>query len=151
PVLALPVAGSTRRPARIRTGWARAARPTARSSRTGRGKARRFMRVETSGERRRSYPSPAVLRGAFSTPRRPAPRNDQAGHVPPLHVQHGAPVRLILMPRSGPGRSLLLVAALAVVPLAGCSDASGQTKGAEPCPKTKYETLYFAVHPKGTV
>jgi hypothetical protein len=55
------------------------------------------------------------------------------------------------MTRSPPGRSLLLLAALVVVPLAACSEASGQTKGAEPCPKTKYDAMYFAVDPSGTV
>lgn len=52
---------------------------------------------------------------------------------------------------SRPGRSLVLLAALAALPLSGCSEASGQTKGAEPCPKTKYESMYFAVDPAGMV
>ena len=38
-----------------------------------------------------------------------------------------------------------------MVPLSACSEASGQTKGAEPCPKTKYDAMYFAVDPSGTV
>ena len=54
--------------------------------------------------------------------------------------------------KSHPGRAALLLAAvLAVLPLAGCSEASGQTKGAEPCPKNKYETMYFATDPSGAV
>jgi len=53
--------------------------------------------------------------------------------------------------RSRPGRSLVLLAALAAAALCGCSEASGQTKGAEPCPKAKYDAMYFAVDPSGTV
>ena len=49
------------------------------------------------------------------------------------------------------GLLLALLVPLAVVPLTGCSEASGGTPGAEPCPKTKYESMYFAVDPKGTV
>ena len=55
------------------------------------------------------------------------------------------------MKRSRPGRSLVLLAALAALPLAGCSEASGHPQGAEPCPKTKYDAMYFAVDPSGTV
>ncbi|HET9034775.1 MAG TPA: hypothetical protein VFN45_01170 [Myxococcaceae bacterium] len=46
---------------------------------------------------------------------------------------------------------LALLVPLAVVPLAGCSEASGRTQGAEPCPKTKYDSMYFAVDPSGKV
>ena len=53
--------------------------------------------------------------------------------------------------RSRPGRSLVVLAALAVVSLSGCSEASGHTQGAEPCPKTKYDAMYFAVAPSGEV
>lgn len=52
---------------------------------------------------------------------------------------------------SHPGRAAVLLAVLAVLPLAGCSEASGQTKGAEPCPKDKYEAMYFATDPSGAV
>jgi hypothetical protein len=48
-------------------------------------------------------------------------------------------------------RSAVLLAALAVLPLAGCSEASGQPKGVEPCAKTKYDAMYFAVDPTGAV
>jgi hypothetical protein len=53
--------------------------------------------------------------------------------------------------RSRPSLSLVVLAALAVVSLSGCSEAAGHTQGAEPCPKTKYDTMYFAVDPAGTV
>lgn len=53
--------------------------------------------------------------------------------------------------RSRPGRLLVVLAVLATVPLSGCSEASGQTQGAEPCPKTKYDAMYFALDPSGTV
>ncbi|HZJ52669.1 MAG TPA: hypothetical protein VFD38_00905 [Myxococcaceae bacterium] len=53
--------------------------------------------------------------------------------------------------RSRPGLLLALLAPLAVASLTGCSEASGRTPGVEPCPKTKYESTYFAVDPKGTV
>ncbi|HSP18724.1 MAG TPA: hypothetical protein VLQ79_04370 [Myxococcaceae bacterium] len=53
--------------------------------------------------------------------------------------------------RSHARRSVALVAALALLPLAGCSEASGQTKGAEPCAKNKYDAMYFAVDPAGAV
>lgn len=53
--------------------------------------------------------------------------------------------------RSHPRRFAALVAALAVLPLAGCSEASGQTKSAEPCAKNRYDTMYFAVDPAGLV
>ena len=52
--------------------------------------------------------------------------------------------------RSRPAR-LLVVAALAALSLSGCSEASGHAQGAEPCPKTKYDAMYFAVDPSGTV
>lgn len=68
-----------------------------------------------------------------------------------MHAQRGGPVRFEAMTRSRPGRLLILLAALAALPLSGCSEASGHTKGAEPCPKTKYDALYFAVDPSGTV
>ena len=55
------------------------------------------------------------------------------------------------MKRSRPGRSLVLLAALAALPLAGCSEASGHTQGAEPCAKTKYDAMYFAVDPSWMV
>ena len=55
------------------------------------------------------------------------------------------------MMRLSPARAVVLVALLAVLPLAGCSEASGQTKGAEPCPKTKYDAMYFATDPSGAV
>jgi len=45
----------------------------------------------------------------------------------------------------------LLLGLLVAVPLSGCSEASGQTQGAEPCAKTKYDAVYFAVAPTGTV
>jgi hypothetical protein len=51
--------------------------------------------------------------------------------------------------RLRPGLLLVVLAALATLP--GCSEASGQTQGAEPCAKTKYEAMYFAVDPSGTV
>lgn len=54
------------------------------------------------------------------------------------------------MMRSHPARAVVL-ALLAVLPLAGCSEASGQTKGAEPCPKSKYDAMYFATDPSGAV
>jgi hypothetical protein len=51
---------------------------------------------------------------------------------------------------SSRGRLLLaLLVPLAAVALAGCSEASGRTQGAEPCPKTKYDSMYFAVAPSG--
>ena len=53
--------------------------------------------------------------------------------------------------RSRPGLLLALLAPLGVVLLAGCSEASGRTPGAEPCAKTKYDAMYFAVDPTGTV
>ncbi len=53
--------------------------------------------------------------------------------------------------RSRPARLFPLLALLAAVPVSGCSEASGQTQGAEPCPKTKYDAMYFAVDPSGTV
>jgi len=53
--------------------------------------------------------------------------------------------------RSHARRSVALLAALAVLPLAACSEASGQPKGAEPCPKGRYESMYFAVDPAGVV
>ncbi|HVP59153.1 MAG TPA: hypothetical protein VMT11_01190 [Myxococcaceae bacterium] len=53
--------------------------------------------------------------------------------------------------RSRPGRLFVLLAALAAVALSGCSEASGQTQGAEPCSKTKYDAMYFAVDPSGMV
>lgn len=54
--------------------------------------------------------------------------------------------------RSPSGHSILRVLALAALPaLAGCSEASGKTQSAEPCAKSKYETMYFAVDPAGTV
>ena len=52
--------------------------------------------------------------------------------------------------RSRPAR-LLVVAALAALSLSGCSEASGHAQGAEPCPKTKYDAMYFAVAPSGEV
>lgn len=52
--------------------------------------------------------------------------------------------------RSRPPR-LLVVAALATLSLSGCSEASGRTQGGEPCPKTKYDAMYFAVDSSGTV
>jgi hypothetical protein len=53
--------------------------------------------------------------------------------------------------RSRPGRWLALVAALVALPLAACSEASGHPKNAEPCAKTKYDAMYFAVDPSGNV
>jgi type IV pilus biogenesis protein CpaD/CtpE len=53
--------------------------------------------------------------------------------------------------RSRPARLLVVVTALAALSLSGCSQASGQTQGAEPCSKTKYDAMYFAVDPSGTV
>lgn len=53
--------------------------------------------------------------------------------------------------RSRPGLRLLALAALAAVPLWGCSEASGQTQGVEPCAKTKYDAMYFAVDRAGAV
>jgi hypothetical protein len=53
--------------------------------------------------------------------------------------------------RTRPGLSLVGLAALAVVSFSGCSEASGHAQGAEPCPKTKYDAMYFAVDPAGTV
>ena len=52
--------------------------------------------------------------------------------------------------RSRPAR-LLVLAALAALSLSGCSEASGHAQGAEPCPKTKYDAMYFAVAPSGEV
>ena len=52
---------------------------------------------------------------------------------------------------SRPARLLAVVATLAALSLSGCSEASGHTQGAEPCPKTKYDAMYFAVDPSGTV
>jgi len=53
--------------------------------------------------------------------------------------------------QSRPARLLAVVAVLAALSLSGCSEASGHTQGAEPCPKTKYDAMYFAVDPSGTV
>lgn len=53
--------------------------------------------------------------------------------------------------RSHPGRAVVLLAVLAASSLAGCSEASGQPKGAEPCAKNKYDALYFATDPSGAV
>jgi len=53
--------------------------------------------------------------------------------------------------RLRPGLLLVVLAALAVVPLSGCSEASGHTQGAEPCAKTKYDAMYFAVDRSGVV
>ena len=53
--------------------------------------------------------------------------------------------------RTRPGLSLVGLAALAVVSFSGCSEASGHAQGAEPCPKTKYDAMYFAVAPSGEV
>ena len=68
-----------------------------------------------------------------------------------MHAQPAAPLRFLPIMRSHPGRATLLLAVLAVLALAGCSEASGQTKAVEPCPKTKYETMYFATDPSGAV
>ncbi len=53
--------------------------------------------------------------------------------------------------RSRSARSLVVLAALAALLLSACSEASGQTKAAEPCAKTKYDAMYFAVAPSGSV
>jgi hypothetical protein len=68
-----------------------------------------------------------------------------------LHAQAGRPVRLASLMQSRPRHLFLLLALLSAVPLSGCSEASGQTQGAEPCAKTKYDAMYFAVDPSGTV
>jgi hypothetical protein len=53
--------------------------------------------------------------------------------------------------KSGPRLHLVVLAALAVLPQSGCSEASGHPQNAEPCAKTKYDAMYFAVDPSGTV
>jgi hypothetical protein len=53
--------------------------------------------------------------------------------------------------RSRSALRLLALAALAALALSGCAEASGQTQGAEPCAKTKYDAMYFAVDPSGAV
>lgn len=49
-------------------------------------------------------------------------------------------------------RSLVAAAALAaLLPLSGCSEASGKSAPPAPCPKDKFAAVYFAVDKAGTV
>lgn len=49
-------------------------------------------------------------------------------------------------------RALVAVASLAaLLPLSGCSEASGKGAPPAPCPKDKYAQVYFAVDKAGTV